>query len=97
MSRLRKHSQFRAGSGCFECKRCGKLTRDVDGNADVDMCPLCEAISGQENALSDNHGISADLGHCHSLKHLQSTVEALIAEHTLATTKPHTDSSRGGS
>lgn len=59
------NNRFRRGSGCYTCKLCGKRTRDVDGNADVEMCQLCELKSGLENSLADHGwGRHGDLEHC---------------------------------
>ena len=51
-----KANRFRRGSGCFECKVCGKRTRDTGDNASCEMCPLCFERSSWRNSLSD-HGL----------------------------------------
>jgi len=46
---------FKKGSGCFKCRLCGKLTRDVNGyNGSIELCELCDIKTGAENTLSDS-------------------------------------------
>jgi transposase-like protein len=47
-------SQFRKGSGCFECRACGKKTRENgSSNSQVQLCPKCQAQFERENSESD--------------------------------------------
>lgn len=50
---MRSRSKFRSGSGCFICGCCGRRTRDVDGNGDLELCPECYDLGGIENEISD--------------------------------------------
>lgn len=48
------NSHFKQRSGVFSCRRCGRLTRDVNGcNGGVQMCEDCEQGSMWENAAYD--------------------------------------------
>jgi len=45
---------FKAGSGCFKCRDCGKMTRDVGGSTgSVQLCPKCYERAGMENEHLD--------------------------------------------
>lgn len=39
--------------GCFTCRMCKKKTRNVEYNAEVEFCPLCNAKALNGNSLSD--------------------------------------------
>ena len=48
--------RFKAGSGCFTCRECGKLTRDTgNGEASLRMCTYCVAEAELYNELQDGH------------------------------------------
>lgn len=47
MTKTKKHSGFRKGSGCFKCEACGKLTRQRDSN--IRLCSRCEKKMMKEN------------------------------------------------
>jgi hypothetical protein len=49
----KRRDRFQRGSGCFRCRGCGKQTRDVNGNASAELCPLCDAQALNGNSLSD--------------------------------------------
>jgi hypothetical protein len=47
--------RFQRGSGCFTCRACKKLTRDVNGiNGQLGLCELCQTKAECGNTLSDN-------------------------------------------
>jgi len=47
-------NRFKRGSGCFNCRVCGRLTRDTgNDNGNVGLCPECLELSGQQNEHSD--------------------------------------------
>jgi len=72
--------RFSKGSGKFECKCCGKMTRDTGDNGSVQMCPLCFEKSSCGNSLSDNGwGTHADLDNCKTAEEVQQKFEALRA------------------
>lgn len=49
-----RNSQFKKGSAVYECRVCGKFTRDTGGdNGDAQLCALCYDLAGEENSLSD--------------------------------------------
>lgn len=53
---MKRTTTFTRGSGCYECRSCGRRTRD-DGGGDsvhVRLCWQCYEIAGLENELSDN-------------------------------------------
>ena len=46
---------FKKFSAAFECRYCGRLTRDVNGsNGSVQMCEDCEQGCMQENGFMDS-------------------------------------------
>lgn len=48
------NSHFKQRSAVFSCRRCGRLTRDVNGsNGSVQMCEDCEQGSMWENGAYD--------------------------------------------
>lgn len=50
VKRDRIGSDFKRGSGCFQCNICGKLTRDTgNGNGDCHLCPKCFEREGLVN------------------------------------------------
>lgn len=52
---MRNFNRFERGSGCYECKSCGKMTRETcGGNGSVGLCPFCFEVAGMENGLSDS-------------------------------------------
>lgn len=49
-----KHNRFKKHSATFNCRICGRLTRDVNGsNGDLQLCEDCEEGSMQENGMLD--------------------------------------------
>lgn len=55
---MTKH--FKYGSGVFECKHCGRRTRDTNGdNGNVAMCEDCYEGSMQENGMLDGDELAA--------------------------------------
>lgn len=46
---------FKKGSAAFNCRNCGRLTRDVDGsNGSVELCEDCNEGCMQENGMLDS-------------------------------------------
>lgn len=56
------HDGFRVNSGCFTCKSCGKLTRQVAGCYNKDYCPICQDRLEHENSHADNDFPDDDCG-----------------------------------
>lgn len=52
-----RNSRFQKGSGCYECKGCGKQTRSTGrgDNENVGLCATCYDKAGDENAVADGH------------------------------------------
>jgi hypothetical protein len=48
-----KRSRFQKGSGAFRCEMCKRLTRAVDENGELRLCPDCLALAYTENEISD--------------------------------------------
>ena len=52
----RRNSQYRSGSGVFNCSLCGKKTRETgEGNSSVQLCAFCYEEAMLENSLSDGN------------------------------------------
>lgn len=52
----RNRSAFKAGSGCYTCKDCGKRTRETGfGEAELELCRSCFGDAGDENTHNDEH------------------------------------------
>jgi hypothetical protein len=59
---MARSTTFTKGSGCYDCRICGRATRD-DGNGDavhIQACTQCFELGGIENDISDN-GATPDL------------------------------------
>jgi len=51
-----KNSRMQTGSGIYECKACGKQTRETgDGESSCELCRACHDDAGLENTHSDQH------------------------------------------
>jgi hypothetical protein len=55
----KRGSRFEAGSGCYTCRACNKLTRSTGrgDNENVGLCARCYDEGGMVNEHSDNGGI----------------------------------------
>jgi len=48
------NSHFKKSSAVFECRHCGRRTRDTDGsNGSVQLCEDCNEGCMQENGMND--------------------------------------------
>lgn len=61
---------FRKGSSTFNCRCCGRLTRDTTGNG-LDLCVHCEEIAGHENEVHDG---------CRTEEEGRALIAALLAD-----------------
>ena len=53
-----KNNRMRLGSGIFNCRICGRKTRDTNGeNGDLELCEECFYGSMYENGWNDNEGL----------------------------------------
>ena len=51
-----RHDKFIKGSGCYECRSCGKQTRDTgEGEVSARLCLSCWNAAGLENEHNDGH------------------------------------------
>lgn len=50
----KSRSGFQRGSGCYECRACGKLTREVADEGQIRLCIGCFDDAGIENHHLDN-------------------------------------------
>lgn len=51
---MSKNRHFQRGSGCYACRTCGKLTRDVNREeGQAQLCATCYERAGDENSVSD--------------------------------------------
>lgn len=49
------NNRFRRGSAAFECRHCGRLTRDTTGdNGSVTLCEDCYDGCSQQNGMNDS-------------------------------------------
>jgi len=49
-------SKFQKGSTCYDCRICGKKTRETgDSESFIRLCRHCSQISGDENSVADGH------------------------------------------
>jgi len=54
---MRSRNRFNRGSGCYECRVCGKQTRETGHDeSSCQLCAFCYEESGLENHHSDNGG-----------------------------------------
>ena len=57
MANGRKANRFEAGSGCYDCRICGRKTRST-GRGDNELMQACEEcydMGGIENEIADGH------------------------------------------
>jgi hypothetical protein len=60
----RGHSHFQRGSGCFDCRSCGRRTRDTGVQSiGAKVCTDCYELAGMDNACNDNGTSPADEGY----------------------------------
>ena len=82
----RDNSKFQTGSGTYNCRCCGKLTRETGyGESDSDMCAVCFEAGGFENSLSDGGhpnpwGIFDD---CKTLAEVHAKYDAECQKHDI--------------
>lgn len=55
----RNGSSFGYGTPTFTCRTCRRRTRDTGDNGNVELCPDCYELAGQQNGLWDNGSIDA--------------------------------------
>jgi len=49
-------SKFRKGQGCYNCRICGRKTRDTGDQAiGSELCPHCWEMGGEENSFQDGY------------------------------------------
>jgi hypothetical protein len=48
-----KKRTFTPGQSVFKCRICGRMTRDVEDNGNVDLCPDCYLGATYENGYED--------------------------------------------
>lgn len=46
-------SHFSLGQSTFNCRCCGRLTRDVGDNGSLELCPHCFQMAGWDNQHND--------------------------------------------
>lgn len=49
------NSHFKKGSGVYECRCCGRRTRDSHGEGDITLCAQCYELAGLENMMNDGY------------------------------------------
>jgi hypothetical protein len=49
-----RHSHIKRGQGVFQCRCCKRNSRDTGDNGDLQLCPQCYDLAGEENSLSDS-------------------------------------------
>ena len=51
-----RNSRFRAGSGVYTCRLCGKRTRETgECESGVGLCKRCMDVCGYENMVNDGN------------------------------------------
>ena len=52
---MRRYDRFTEGSGCYNCRMCGRATRSTGDNESTRLCPACYEW-GQWEALHNDEG-----------------------------------------
>lgn len=82
----RRNSQFRKGTGCYNCDVCGKLTRNTgEQSLGSKTCPKCWEEAGLENEHSDTNGDHYGEGFVAGCPCCRAEAEAAPAEVVAAT------------
>jgi hypothetical protein len=62
---MRSNSHFKARSGVFSCRHCGRNTRDTNGdNGGVQLCEDCYDGCSQENGYLNSDGAEKEQYEC---------------------------------
>ena len=82
--------RFRAGTGCYTCQSCGKLTRCTGDNGVLGVCPVCYEKGACGNSLSDGGFAEASgldpwevLEECKTVKEVLKKYNELCKEYNI--------------
>lgn len=65
--RQARRSRFQPGQGAFNCRCCGRHTRDTGDNGQLELCPQCFELAGYENQWRDS-GHKLDESDCQTVR-----------------------------